>query len=85
MVKIDPQARASMSYDLMDGRPTEIDVLQGEIVRLGASLGVPTPINATVADVLRTAEEAGEGLPNLTAAALRSEIAQAARMTTSGL
>ncbi len=75
MLKIDPQARTSMSYDLMNGRPTEIDALQGEIVRMGEDLSVPTPINAMVMDVIRTAELAGEGLPHLTPTALRRELA----------
>ena len=44
MLTIDPSARTSMAYDLMAGRPTEIDSLQGEIIRLGAQVGVPTPI-----------------------------------------
>lgn len=74
MLKIDPQARTSMSYDLMEGRPTEIDALQGEIIRMGAALGIPTPINGMVMDVVRTAEVAGEGLPHLTAQALRGEL-----------
>ncbi|WP_377186287.1 2-dehydropantoate 2-reductase [Ruegeria meonggei] len=48
MLTIDPSARTSMAYDLMAGRPTEIDSLQGEIIRLGAQAGVPTPICARV-------------------------------------
>jgi len=75
MLKIDPQARTSMSYDLMEGRRTEIDALQGEVVRMGAELGLPTPINEMVLDVVRTAELAREGMPNLTPKALRQEIA----------
>ena len=76
MLKIDPQARMSMSYDLMEGRPTEIDALQGEILRLGVAQGIRTPINAMVMDVVRVAELAGEGLPNLTPEALRRELAR---------
>ncbi|CUK05254.1 2-dehydropantoate 2-reductase [Ruegeria denitrificans] len=44
MLTIDPSARTSMAYDLMEGRLTEIDSLQGEIVRLGAQYGIETPI-----------------------------------------
>ena len=79
MLKIDPQARASMSYDLMEGRPTEIDALQGMVVRKGAEAGVPTPINAMVVDVMKTAELAEEGLPNLTPESLRAELSQNGR------
>lgn len=74
MLQIDPQARTSMSYDLIEGRPTEIDVLQGEIVRLGKACGRPTPINGMVADVIRSAEIAGQGLPNISPSALWAEL-----------
>ncbi|MEP5731744.1 MAG: 2-dehydropantoate 2-reductase [Sulfitobacter sp.] len=74
MLKIDPQARTSMSYDLMEGRPTEIDALQGAIVAKGVEVSMPTPINTMVADVMRTAELANEGLPYLAPHALRSEM-----------
>lgn len=59
MLRVDPDARPSMVYDLELGRPTEIDELQGAIVRLGAEHGVATPVNARVADLVRAAEEAG--------------------------
>ncbi len=52
MLTIDPEARTSMSYDLMAGRVTEIDSLQGQIIRLGERVGVPTPINARVAALI---------------------------------
>lgn len=80
MLRIDPQARTSMAYDLMQGRPTEVDALQGEVVRLARAVGLPAPINAMVLDVLRSAEIAGEGLPDLSPAALRAEL-KAARRT----
>jgi 2-dehydropantoate 2-reductase len=74
MLHIDPQARTSMSYDLMEGRPTEIDALQGEVLRRAAALGLAAPINAMVVDVMQTAERAGEGLPDLSPKALRAEL-----------
>lgn len=55
MIAIDPTARTSMAYDLQAGRPTEIAALQGEIIRLGATNGVPTPICAHVAHLIRRA------------------------------
>ena len=79
MLKIDPQARASMSYDLMEGRTTEIDALQGVVVRQGQEVGLPTPINAVVMDVVKTAELAKEGLPNLTPDSLRAELSRTSR------
>jgi 2-dehydropantoate 2-reductase len=38
--------RSSMRQDLEAGRRTEADAIGGAIVRAGARLGVPTPINA---------------------------------------
>lgn len=52
MLTIDPSARTSMAYDLMAARPTEIDSLQGEIIRLGDDTGIPTPICARVAGLI---------------------------------
>lgn len=53
MLTIDPNARLSMAYDLMAGRPTEIDSLQGEIIRIGADVNVPTPICARVSELIK--------------------------------
>ncbi|MCB1457310.1 MAG: 2-dehydropantoate 2-reductase [Nitratireductor sp.] len=53
MLKIDEQARSSMADDLARGREPEIDYLQGEIVRLGSSLGVPTPVNEAIVARIR--------------------------------
>jgi 2-dehydropantoate 2-reductase len=36
---------SSMLQDIRNGRPTEIDAICGEIVRLGEQSGVPTPLN----------------------------------------
>ena len=70
MLTIDAQARTSMAYDLMEGRATEIDALQGEVVRMGETLNRPTPICRHVVEVMHVAELAEEGLPNLPPAAL---------------
>ena len=48
-----PHARASMLEDLERGRRLELPWLSGAVVRLGASLGVPTPIHAFIATVLK--------------------------------
>jgi 2-dehydropantoate 2-reductase len=45
--------RSSMLYALERGRPPEIDHLNGEIVRRGAALGVPTPVNAALVERVR--------------------------------
>lgn len=69
IVTIDPTARSSMWEDLQRGRKTEIDLLNGEIVRLGAALGVPTPINERIVQMVKEAESKGAP-PSLTAAEL---------------
>ncbi len=53
MLTIDPSARTSMAYDLMADRPTEIDSLQGEIMRLGKKHGVATPICTRVSSLIK--------------------------------
>ena len=65
-MKIDPEARSSMWEDLQRGRRTEVDLLNGEIVRLGAQLDVPTPINQRIVDLVKEAETRG-GAPSLPA------------------
>lgn len=55
-VRIDPKARSSMAEDLDQGRATEIDGLNGEIIRLGVEHQVPTPVNNALVELIRTAE-----------------------------
>jgi 2-dehydropantoate 2-reductase len=43
-------------------RSTEIDYLNGEIVRLGAETGVPTPLNAVVVEMVHRVEKQGRFL-----------------------
>ena len=38
-----PETRSSLLIDLQRGKPTEVEALQGEVVRRGRALGVPTP------------------------------------------
>ena len=40
--------RSSMLQDVLRGAPTEIDAINGAVVREGARLGVPTPANETL-------------------------------------
>jgi 2-dehydropantoate 2-reductase len=40
--------RPSLLQDVMRGRRTEIDDINGVVVREGARLGVPTPVNEAV-------------------------------------
>ncbi|TDD47665.1 2-dehydropantoate 2-reductase [Kribbella antibiotica] len=56
MLAIDPLARTSMWEDLEAGRTTEIDFLNGEVVRLAAELGLAAPVNAKLVALIREAE-----------------------------
>lgn len=47
---------ASMLQDIQRGRRTEIDALNGAIVKLGEQYGVDTPVNRVVAAVLKAKE-----------------------------
>lgn len=57
-LQVDPAARSSMADDLAAGRPTEIDELQGEVVRLGERHGIPTPVCAALCRLVAEAERA---------------------------
>ena len=48
-----------MSTDLMAGQTTEIDDLQGEVIRLAEKLRRDAPINQLIYDKIRTAETKG--------------------------
>jgi 2-dehydropantoate 2-reductase len=56
MLAIDPLARTSMWEDLQAGRRTEIDYLNGEVVRLADSLGRKAPVNAKLIALIREVE-----------------------------
>jgi len=43
-----PGGTSSMQRDLMDGRPSELEVQNGGVVRLGLEAGVPTPVNSFI-------------------------------------
>jgi 2-dehydropantoate 2-reductase len=45
--------KASMLQDRLAGRPTEIEAINGAVVRAGAAAGVATPVTATLADLVR--------------------------------
>ncbi len=49
--------RSSMRQDLEAGRRTEVDAIGGAIVRAGARLGIPTPVNAELVARIHEAEE----------------------------
>jgi 2-dehydropantoate 2-reductase len=61
MLRIDPQARSSMWEDLQAGRRTEIDFLNGAVVRLAASHGVSARHNSQMVQLVKAAQEAEQG------------------------
>ncbi|MDX1502256.1 MAG: 2-dehydropantoate 2-reductase [Thermoanaerobaculia bacterium] len=47
---------SSMLQDLRRGAPTEIDAICGAVVRAGAELGLPTPVNRRLLEAVRRRE-----------------------------
>ncbi len=45
--------RASMAQDVIKGRRSEIDFMNGRVVDKGRELGVPTPVSAAVVEIMR--------------------------------
>ncbi|HYE27913.1 MAG TPA: 2-dehydropantoate 2-reductase [Allosphingosinicella sp.] len=60
--KIDARARSSMADDLRAGRATEIDYLNGEVVKLAKRLGRRAPVNEAIVSLVRQAEAGVEHL-----------------------
>ncbi len=58
--KIDAKARSSMADDFAAGKPTEVDFLNGEIVKLAAKTATPAPVNKRIVDLVRIAETGGK-------------------------
>jgi 2-dehydropantoate 2-reductase len=55
--------RPSMGQDMVKGRRTEIEFLNGFIVEKGKSVGLPTPANAALTDIVKRVEK-GEFEPD---------------------
>jgi len=53
MLRIDRSARSSMADDLSNGRPTEIDALCGEVLRLAEAHGLVAPVNARMVGLVK--------------------------------
>jgi 2-dehydropantoate 2-reductase len=49
---------ASMRQDLMKGKPTEIDYMNGAVVDLGERHGIPCPVNAALVAIIKAMEGA---------------------------
>ncbi|NND00426.1 MAG: 2-dehydropantoate 2-reductase [Gammaproteobacteria bacterium] len=69
MLAIDPTARTSMWWDLSGGRVTEIDFLNGAVVREADKLGIACPVNRRIVQLVHQVE-AGQQTIGLSAEAL---------------
>lgn len=49
--------RSSMLQDISRHAPTEIDAISGAVVRLGQKLGVPTPVNQLLLNLIKSKEQ----------------------------
>lgn len=79
VMRVDADGTSSMNDDLVRGRPTEIDILQGEVVRMGRYLGVETPACAHIVELVHEAERAGPDRRRWTGKALLAELQRARR------
>ena len=55
-----PNQMSSTAQDLARGKPSEIDFLNGYVVRKGAELGIPTPTNQALQVMVKLAQRAKE-------------------------
>jgi len=53
---------ASMQQDLLRGRPTEIDYMNGAVAILGAEHGVPCPVNRALTAIIKAMEAQARSL-----------------------
>ena len=58
-----PHVYSSTAQDLARGKRTEIDALNGYVVRRGAELGVPTPVNQALLTLVRLREAPAASAP----------------------
>jgi len=65
MLAVDPAARSSMWEDLLRGRATEIDYLQGAILALASKVGVAASMTERIIRLIKEAEDARAGSPGL--------------------
>ena len=79
VLRVDADGTSSMSDDLARGRPTEVDDIQGEVVRMAKGLGLQAPACERIVELVHRAEEAGENRRRWTGPQLLSELKHARR------
>ena len=77
-VAIDPLARSSMQDDLIAGRPTEIDWINGEVLKLAEQCGRQAPINARLIALIKQAEKSSPPF-SMSADALKDQLKSVAK------
>ena len=63
--RVDERGRSSMLEDLDARRRTEIDFLNGELVKLAKKIGVEAPVNQKILEMVQDAESANPRLPGV--------------------
>jgi 2-dehydropantoate 2-reductase len=58
---VPPGGTASMQRDIVEGRPSELEAQSGALVRLGATVGVPTPVSSFIYHCLLPQEQIARG------------------------
>ncbi len=53
---LSPEGKTSMLQDVEAGRKTEVEVFGEEVVLLGTQNGIPTPVNQTIVNIIKTIE-----------------------------
>lgn len=77
MLAIDPLARSSMADDIAAGRRTEVDWINGEVMRLAERLGRQAPVNARLTAIVHMAEKQ-KAPPRWSGEALLAELREGA-------
>ena len=57
-----PQTMSSTAQDILKGKSTEIDHLNGYVARQGEALGIPTPVNHALCALMKLLEQTRSGL-----------------------
>jgi len=57
MLDIDPKARSSMWQDIKAKRQTEVDFINGAVVKIGKKYGVKTPVNQSIVEQIKQLEQ----------------------------
>jgi len=61
LAKLSPQGKTSMLQDIEAGRKTEVEIFGGKVTALGHALGIATPVNETLLQIIQVLELQGPG------------------------